>query len=212
MKKFWIILVVIIVLGAAGWFFFLRDDGQEGTQDEQTQKQDFPLQYDAGATPTELTGYESAFDNLSFQYPNNWNVVESAENSEEEQLITVESPMDTNEFYFCLDFNMFGAGIDNDFTTSDAQVVASNQLESGRYAVIYTLNEIEGMYWSVVDSNIEVGATTFANEMVSDSGARLQAFGRFNCRDTTKADLSVEEMQNSQWLHEAEAIVNSLEF
>jgi len=210
MKKFLIVLVILIILGGLGWFFFLRGDDEPATEQE-AQKQNFPVQFDASVQPTEKATYNSPFDNLSFDYPNNWITVEADGNSEAAQLLTVESPQDTNEFYFCLDFNMLSNGAEGDFTATDSDVVSSKQLESGRYAVIYTIKDLEGFYWSVTDTAVEVGATNFPNELTSDSG-RLQVFGRFNCRETQKVDFSQEHFQNSQWLREAESIINTIKF
>lgn len=209
MKKFLIVLVIIIVLGAAGWFFFLRGEDEEAA--EVVEKQNFPVQNDGSTTPAATTEFASPFNNLSFSHPNNWNVVESSENTADEQLITVESPLDTNEFYFCLDLNMLSTGIEGNFTATDSKVISSEQLESDRHAITYTINDLDGIYWSVTDSAVEVGATTFPNDLTSDTG-RLQVFGRFNCREETKTDFNTEHFQNSQWLYEAEAIINSLKF
>jgi hypothetical protein len=209
MKKFLIVLVIIIVLGAAGWFFFLRGDDE--VPEQTAEKQNFPVQHADPHEHVESVAFTSPFNNLSFQHPNNWNVVESSENTADEQLITVESLLDTNEFYFCLDLNMLATGIEGDFTATDSKVISSKQLESGRHAITYTINDLDGIYWSITDNAIEVGATTFPNELTGQSG-RMQVFGRFNCREETKTEFSVEHFQNSQWLNEAEAIVNSLEF
>lgn len=209
MKKFLIVLLIIIVLGAAGWFFFLRGDNEEPEQT--TEKQNFPVQHDGPHEHVESATFTSPFNNLSFQHPNNWNVVKSSENTADEQLITVESPLDTNEFYFCLDLNLLTTGIEGDFTATDSKVISSRQLESGRHAITYTINDLDGLYWSVTDSAVDVGATTFPNELTGQAG-RMQVFGRFNCREETKTDFSADHFQNSQWLNEAEAIVNSLEF
>lgn len=209
MKKFLIVLIILIILGGLGWFFFLRGD-DEPDQDEVAQKQNFPVQFDQSIPTAEKATYTSPFQNLSFDYPNNWNVVEGAENSEEQQLLTVESPQDTNEFYFCLDLNLVSSDAEDDFTATDVQVFASEQLDSGNHAITYKMKDASGLYWGVTKSAVEVGATTFASEISGDSG-RLQAFGRFNCRETQKTDISTEQFQNSQWLQEAKAIVNSLD-
>lgn len=209
MKKFLIVLVVLIVLGGLGWFFFLRGD-DEPVQEETAQKQNYPVQFDQSSTPVAKTTYASPFQNLSFDYPNNWNVVEGADNSEEKQLLTVESPQDTNEFYFCIDLNLVNPDAEDDFTTKDAQVIASEQLDSGNYAITYKIKDLERLYWGVTSNAVEVGATSFASEISGESG-RLQVLGRFNCRETTNVDFSAEHFKNSQWLHEAKAIINSLD-
>src|SRR5690606_34832016 len=108
-KKLVIILVVLALIGGAIWFLFFKggDEGDEIPADqEQRQAQDFPARFDESGAAASATGYESEFSGLKFSYPENWNVTKGADNSEESQLLTVESPLDENEFYFCVDMNV----------------------------------------------------------------------------------------------------------
>lgn len=208
MKKTLIILILAILIGAGIWWFFIND--REDDQADVAGPQDFPAVYEVGDTaPTER--YESPFTNLAFSYPNNWNVLEGAENSAEGQLVTAESPLDENEFYFCLDFNIVSDESAAAFAITDAEVLAVNPLDSGYTSVIYRVEGLDGLQWGVTSEDVAIGDSTFTSEIANGS-SYTQVYGRFDCRATNKRGISLDEFQNSRWFHEAQGIVNSLEF
>lgn len=211
MKKGLIILVAALLVGILGWFLIVQR-GNEPATVENMEPQDFPARYDEVESPYELTQYTSEFGNLSFEYPENWSVVEGGENTADEQLLTVESPLDQNEFYFCLDIYRVGAASVEDFTITDADILATKQLQDSRNSVTYDVEELDGLYWGVTEETPQTGDNSFVNEISNQSGERLQSFGRFNCRETENRSISVEEFSDSRWLHEAEAMMESLDF
>lgn len=210
MKKAFIVLGIVLI-GALGWFYFNRG-GDEPSQPVVTEPQDFPAPFDDSTATAELAKYESDFGSLAFDYPSNWNVTEAADNSADFQLLTVESPLDINEFYFCLDLTLLGSGSEESFTISDAEVLAVDELGNDRKSVIYNVDGLDNLHWGVTEDAVKVGDKTFTSEVSNPSGERLQLFGRFDCRSTDNLELTKDEFQNSRWLHEAKTIVNSLEF
>lgn len=208
MKKAVIVIVVLALLGAGAWFFLDRREEEPSN----TEPQDFPARVDESEQSANQIRYESDLTGLAFAYPDNWNVTAGADNSESSQLFTVESPLDFNEFYFCLDLYAVSATETVEFNIPDAKVAAVDTLDSGHQSVLYTINELDGLQWGVTDEAPQVGGTGFLSEITSESGYRLQVFGRFNCREDSQPDLTQEEFQNARWFHEARAIINSLEF
>jgi hypothetical protein len=208
MKKI-LLIGAVLLAGFLAWFFVIRDDSPD-TAVQQTEPQDFPAQYDESVTAVAQTQYSSEFGNLAFAYPSNWTVVERSDNTEDSQLLTVESPLDQNEFYFCLDLYQVGDGAAEDFTVTDADIRVVEQLQHNRHAVIYNVAGLDGLYWGATQETPQVGGTSFVNEIPSQPGYRLQTYGRFNCRETEPPRISTDEFRNSRWLHEAAAIVDTL--
>ncbi|MDZ7786107.1 MAG: hypothetical protein U5L95_03230 [Candidatus Saccharibacteria bacterium] len=213
MKKLLVIIGVIIV-GAAIWFIIwgFPGDEQQPAQTEPTQPQDFPARVDESGETAELTRFESEFSDLTFTYPNNWNVTEGADNSEEDQLLTVESPLDENEFYFCLDLHVVTDTADASFAIDDAEILATETLENGDQSVIYQLEGLSSLQWGVSTETVNEGDESFVSRIDGASGAQAAVFGRFDCRETESEDIEVDEFQNARWFHEANDIVQSLSF
>lgn len=212
MKKIVIFIIVIILVGAGIWYFTGNDDDGEQNQVENYQPKDYPERPGDAEEAASLTQYQSSLTNLAFSHPENWNVTEGADNTADAQLLTVESPLDINEFYFCLDLNAVSAADEADFAIADAQILATETLESGHQSVIYTVEGLEGLQWGVTDETPAVGDDAFTSQITSETGDRLQVFGRFNCREEAQPDLTKEQFQDARWFQEAKAIINSLEF
>lgn len=208
MKKAVIIIIMIVLAGGVAWFV-LRD---RGATNEQEGPKDYPVSFRESESSAGLARYESEFTDLAFAYPDNWNVTEGADNSEASQLLTVESPLDAHEFYFCLDVYVVSDAEAEDFSVPDAQIVAVDALDSGHHSVLYTVDAVAGLLWGVTDEAPQVGAQGFLSEITSDTGYRLQVFGRFSCREETKPEITAGQFQDSRWFHETTNIVNSIEF
>lgn len=212
MKKAFVFILILILAGAGAWFFFLRDSGDGQDDTAQYVPKDYPERLGDAEPTANATQYQSSLSSLAFEYPENWNVTESTDNSDNAQLLTVESPLDINRFYFCLDINAVSPSEPVDFSISEAQVKAVEALEPGHQSVIYSVEDLNGLLWGVTDEMPQVGNEGFSGEIVGASGSRMQIFGRFNCREDNRPDLSIEEFQNARWFKEAQGIVNSLEF
>lgn len=207
MKSF-LIIAGLVILGALIWFFVIDND-EEPVPVEQ---QDFPVRLDESTSTAEPASFQSENGNLSFQYPDTWNVTPAAGNDDASQLFTVESPLDANEFYFCLDLNRVSAGNDVNFATTDAELTDIEVLENERVSVLFRIDGVDGMLWSVTDDAPELSDSEFDNELGNQAGDRLQILGRFNCRDEQKPDISVDEFKASRWFNEAKTLINSLDF
>lgn len=207
---------ILLIIGLAGaglllWFFVINR-GSDDSDVQSSQPQDFPAPFSESEPAASQAQYTSELSGLAFSYPSNWNVTEGIDNSAESELLTVESPMDINEFYFCLDINRVGSSVTDSFAISGANVIATETLQSGHQAVAYTVGTLDGIQWGITNESPAVGSDGFASEISNPSGERLQVLGRFNCREDNKPDLTKQEFQDARWLHEARDMINSLTF
>lgn len=217
--KNYLIVGLVVLLGLAGiWFLAENSEDHAGQQEVQEDEQPTePEAFNAGVDASELDTYTSPNTALSLSYPQTWSITESPDNNAQEELITLESPVDANGFYFCLDLNgRHGlADVDgfSEFTIEDVSIESINRLNDEIESVIFRIDGVDGLLWGASDSATSESDSSLTNTLAGDNGSSLvQVTGRFNCREIDKPDLSSEIFTNSRLFKEASAIVESLSF
>jgi hypothetical protein len=219
MKNYLIIGVLVVVSIVGIWLLAARSDDRTGQSTvEETALPQEPESFDPAAETSETMQYISQqYPVLRLSYPTNWNVTEGADNSPEQQLVTFESPKDANNYYFCLDLTEVSVASDLDFATSGANISAVDSfmaegINKDLSSVIFNVEEGGNLLWSLIDGSADTSQGSFANEITSPNGRRLQTLGRFNCRETDSRVSDHQEFTNSRWFNQAQAILRSLSY
>ncbi|MCA9333599.1 hypothetical protein KC963_00970 [Candidatus Saccharibacteria bacterium] len=218
MKKLLIIGLVVLAVAAGVWWFVLRGDSSNDTQASQDADTSIPQAYKA-TDDVSFDSYTSEFNpNLKLRYPSSWIVAEGEANTADFQVITLESGQDLNGFYMCMNMDDYAADDKSDLSIPDIQVVAvepfkTEGIKDGLYLVTFKRTKYPNDYqFGLTDVAPEVGANVFTDQITSDSGRRLQVWGRFNCRETERPSMTQEQFDNSQLFHEAKSVLASLQF
>lgn len=195
-----LIALTMVLILIAGYLLFKPD--KSPTIEEN--KQIIPIAKNS-ETKTEFKDYSFDFGNLKIQYPSTWNLVEGANNDEDSHIVTIESLMDVNKFYYCIDFNEYSAksSKDVDFSVKDAKIFSVEDFSSKGISkplkkVNYQLKS--GLIMTTIsdDDTITNKSTVFDQSITNPSGRKLQIFGRFNCRDKERPEISYDDYSNSQ--------------
>lgn len=216
----WLAIVVgVLLLGFLGyWLIELRDEPAEPTPTaDPNQLGEAPEAQTAEAVTPTLSDYELEYGNLAFKYPSEWNLVPGADNDDDFQVITIESPKDNEGYYYCIDFNEYGPGQEADLEASDMSVLSTEALSAAGVgkplsSVVYSLDTSNVLISALIDSQTEVGATTLEHSITNASGRQLQVFGRFNCREEQLPALTLEQFQNARLFDESLAIYLNLNY
>lgn len=217
--KWLAITVGVLLLGFLGyWLIELKDEPlePEPAQTDADQLGQAPETKPAQAVAPTLADFSLEFGNLSFKYPAEWNLIEG-DNTSEQQLVTIESPKDNEGYYYCVDFNEFGASQDEDLTSDELKILSTAPITASGvgkplYGVTFQTDTSNLTISSLVDGQVQVGATSFENSITNPAGRMLQIIGRFNCREEQLPTLSLEEFENSRLYDEARQIYLNLSY
>ena len=218
MKKALIVLAIILLASISVWYFVIRDTSQSEDIDE-TADTTIPVAYSPGKI-LQFDTFSSEFNPvLSLRYINTWVIAEGADNSADLQIITLESPQDTHEFYFCLNIDDYASDDVSDLSIGNIQVVsvepfATEGAGKDLYFVTFKSDTAPNDFQiGLTDTPPVVGDSSFVDQITSDStDRRLQVWGRFNCREDVRPDITLDQFNNSQLLNEASATLASLKY
>jgi len=218
--KWLAITIVILLVGFVGYWLIELKDRPQGTEtaqsDANTLGQAPETKPDQPADPT-LVDYSLAHGNLAFKYPGEWTLIEGADNDEQLQIVTIESPKDNEGYYYCVDFNEYGPGQDPDLESANLEVQAVDSITAAGVGkslsgVIYQTTANQLMIWGLSDMTPSVGDSRLVNSVTNPAGRQLQAFARFNCRDEQLPSIELEQFQNSRLFDESLIIFTNLSY
>lgn len=219
MKNYLLIGIIILISLFGIWWLAANSDEHDSASDNgQAADTSQPEAYDASADRADKVTFTSQYNpNFSFMYPGDWNLTEGTDNSAQQQLVTFESPMDRNGFYFCLDLTEVGADSDLDLSANDASLLAVDDFSAANVgkplaSVIFTHEGSPSLLWSVVDTKPQLTDTSFTSQITNPQARRLQSLGRFNCREEQAPELSLHQVTGSRWFAEAQGIMHSLSY
>ncbi len=216
MKNFALILVGLLIV-AAGWIIFFKPDDKPTTP-KQTANTQIPVPK-TGDLNIAFTDFKFNSGNFSFQYPKDWNKVEGEDNSDESQIVTLESPMDANKFYYCIDFNEYSpAGAAKaDFKAKDVDVLevadhAASGISKPLKLVTYKLPSGRILTTVTDDLSVTTEATEFKQSITNPYGRMVQLFGRYNCREEKPVQFSLNDYKSGEVYNEGLQIFLKLSY
>lgn len=218
--KWLAITVVVLLVGFLGYWLVELKDRPSATETTQTDPNALGAAPEAKsgepADPT-LSPYDFEHGNLAFMYPEDWTLVEGASNSDELQVVTIESPRDLEGYYYCIDFNEYGPGQEPELEEENINVASTAPITASGVGqplsgVIFQTQTNQITLWALADTAPAVGDTSFASSVTNPAGRTLQSFARFNCREDQLPSISPENFQNSRLFDESLIIFTNLTY
>jgi hypothetical protein len=218
MKKLLFALLALVVL-SVGWFILIRPGSKvEAPASEQSADTNIPVKFQPGGD-LKLVDHNLSFGNFGFSYPEKWNLVEGANNSDKAQIITLESPMDAHEFYYCIDFNEYSAAQAGavDFTAKDIEILETEDFTAtgiGKPLKLVTYRTSNGMILTTVTDDLTATKEKrqFQQSIVNPAGRTVQLFGRYNCRDENRPTLMPADYLDGQVYKDGYQILQKLKY
>lgn len=219
MKNYLIIGGIVLTSLIGVWLLAASSDDQaDNNSNDTSQTPAEPEAFDPSSSAVDTTSYSSQYNvNLRLEYPLEWNLTEGTDNSADQQIVTFESPMDANGYYFCLDLTEVGMASQLDLSASPVSIKAVDSFMSAGvgkdlYSVNYVPDGSNALLWSITDVMPQLTDTEVAAQITNPGGRRLQTLGRFNCRADVAPALTTEQFTNSRWYHDARNIMLSLAY